>query len=149
MEISNQKRARFIKRGFNLGAVILLLPPLFFVWKEMDLATLISGAVLVLFVAGFLFAGLNYIHYKSTDESIQIRYYPLISFFGREYSSIDVKRKLLYSATVKKTFLFTDLVVEVKTRKGVAEFPSVSLAALEKKDILAIKVDLAEILQQK
>jgi hypothetical protein len=149
MEISNQKRSRRIKRGFFLIAVLLLLPILFFVVKEMDLVALINGAVFLLFIIGFQFMGLNYIHYQSDGDILQIRYYPIVSFFGKEYSSIEFNKKRLYKAEVKRSFLFHDLNLEIRTREGIAEYPEVSLAALSSHDIQAIKDDLAEMTLKK
>lgn len=145
MEISNKKRSRNIRRGFHLGAVFLLLPVLFFVWKEMDIAALVSGTVLVLFVIASQFVELNYIHYQSDGERLLIQYYPLITFFGKEYSSIEFNKRSLFKAKVEKSFLFYELSIEVKTKKGLAEYPAVSLAALSKNEVRAIKHDLAEI----
>lgn len=149
MKISNKKQVRRIKRLFNLGVVILLLPAVFFVWTEMDGAALVSGGVLVLYIVGFQFAGLNYVEYDSTGKMMIIKYYPIIAFLKREYSSIEFRKELLFKAEVKKAFLFFDLHLEVKTRKGIAEYPDLSLAALSKNDIMAIKNDLAELAQQK
>lgn len=149
MEISNQKRSRLIKRGFFLIAVLLLLPILFFVWKEMDLVALINGGVFLLFIIGFQFMGLNYIHYQSDGEVLQIRYYPIISFFGKEYSSIEFNKKRLFKAVVERSFLFHELHLEIKTREGIAEYPEVSLAALSSTDIEAIRDDLSKMLPEK
>lgn len=149
MEISNQKRSRKIKKRFNLGVVLLLLPILIFVWQEMDLAALINGGVLILFIVGSQIIGLNYVHYESNNEMIQVRYYPIISFFGKEYSSIEFRKTLLHRAEVKKAFIFSDLYLEVKTKRGIAEYPPVSLAAMSRNDIRAIMDDLAEIQQEK
>ena len=149
MEISNQKRSRKIKRRFNLGVVLLLLAILILVWMEMDIAALITGAALILFIIGSQIIGLNYVHYESNNEMIQVRYYPIISFFGKEYSSIEFRKKLLHRAEVKKAFLFSDLHLEVKTKRGIAEYPPVSLAAMSPNDIRAIMQDLAEIEQEK
>lgn len=149
MEVSNQKRSRKIKKVFNLGVVLLLVTILFFVWKEMDLAALINAGVLVLFIFGFQFVDLKYIHYKSDGEILQIHYYPIISFFGKEYSSIEFNKRALYRAEVKKSFLFQDLHLEVRTKRGVAEYPSLSLAAMSENDIQAIRNDLASILAPK
>lgn len=149
MEISNQKRSRRIKRGFFLIAVLLLLPILFFVWKEMDLVALINGGVFLLFIIGFQFMGLNYVHYQSDDEVLQIRYYPIISFFGKEYSSIEFNKKRLFKAVVERSFLFHELHLEIKTREGIAEYPEVSLAALSNTDIEAIRDDLSKMLPEK
>ncbi len=149
MEISNQKRSRVIKRGFFLIAVLLLLPILFFVWKEMDLVALINGGVFLLFIIGFQFMGLNYVHYQSDGEVLQIRYYPIISFFGKEYSSIEFNKKRLFKAVVERSFLFHELHLEIKTREGIAEYPEVSLAALSSTDIEAIRDDLSKMLPEK
>lgn len=149
MVVSNKERARKIKRGFNLGGILLLLPIVFFVWKEMDIAALINAAVLVLSIFAFQFVGLNFIEYNSDGDNLRIRYYPVISFFGKEYSSIEFNKKLLFKAEVKKSFLFADLNLEVKTKKGVAEYPSVSLVALSKNDIVSIQADLVKIMAQK
>jgi hypothetical protein len=149
MEISNQKRSQKIKRGFNLGVVLLLLPILLFVWQEMDLFALINGGLLIIFIIVFQIVGLDYVQYESTNEMIKVRYYPIISFFGKEYNSIEFRKVLLHKAEVKKTFLFSDLFLEVKTKRGVAEYPSVSLAAMSKKDIGAIKADLSQYLMEK
>lgn len=149
MEISNQKRSRRIKRGFFLIAVLLLLPILFFVWKEMDLIALINGGVFLIFIIGFQFMGLNYVHYQSDGDILQIRYYPIVSFMGKEYSSIEFNKKRLFKAQVERSFLFHELHIEIKTREGIAEYPEVSLAALSSKDIQAIRDDLAEMLPEK
>lgn len=149
MEISNQNRSRRIKRGFFLIAVLLLLPILFFVWKEMDLVALINGGVFLIFIIGFQFMGLNYVHYQSDGDILQIRYYPIVSFLGKEYSSIEFNKKRLFKAQIERSFLFYELHLEIKTREGIAEYPEVSLAAMSSDDIQAIQDDLAEMMPQK
>ncbi|MGQ7869650.1 hypothetical protein [Sunxiuqinia sp. sy24] len=113
--------------------------------KDMDLAALISGGVLVVFVFGFQFIGLNYVHYLSKGDLLQIRYYPIVSFFGKEYSSIEFHKNRLFKAEIKRSFLFQDLHLEIRTKDGIAEFPEVSLIAMSPVDILAIEQDLDEI----
>jgi len=149
MEISNQKRSRRIKRSFFLIAVLLLLPILFFVWKEMDLVALINGGVFLLFIIGFQFMGLNYVHYQSDGDILQIRYYPIVSFMGKEYSSIEFNKKRLFKAQVERSFLFHELHLEIRTREGIAEYPEVSLAAMSRHDIEAIRDDLAGMMIRK
>lgn len=145
MEISNQKRSRKIKRAFYLGGLLLLIPIFIFYLMDMDVAALISGGVLVVFVFGFQFVGLNYVHYLSKGDLLQIRYYPIVSFFGKEYSSIEFHKKRLFKAEIKRSFLFQDLHLEIRTRDGIAEFPEVSLIAMSPDDIEAIEKDLDEI----
>ena len=147
MDISNKKRTKRIKKGFNLGAVSLMLLVIFFVWREMDLGAIIAGGVLALYIIGSQVAGFNYIHYQSDGEKVKIRYYPVITFFGKEYSAIEFTKRRLFRAEIKRAFLFHDLNIEVKTKQGIAEYPPVSLAALSKKDRKTIHDDLYNLIQ--
>jgi hypothetical protein len=124
-----------------------MLLVIFFIWKEMDLEAVIGAGTLVLYIIGFQLAGFNYIHYQSDGDKLKIQYYPVISFFGKEYSSIEFNKLRLFKAEIKRPFIFSNLHLEVKTKKGIAEFPSVSLAAMCKNDIRAIQNDLYDLAQ--
>jgi hypothetical protein len=147
MDISNKKRSKRIMLAFNLGAVVLMVLVIFFIWKEMDMEALITGGVLVLYIIGFLSAGFNYVHYRSDGDKLSIKYYPVVSFFGKEYNAIEFNKQRLFKAEIKRPFIFSNLHIEVKTKKGIAEFPSVSLAAMRKNDIRAIQNDLFDLAQ--
>lgn len=148
MEISNKKRTAKIKRIFNFSMVALLLVTLFFVWKENNTGALISGGLLILCVTAAQFVQINYIYYSSEGDKILIRYYPLISFFGKEYSSIEFDKSLLYFAKVKRIAAFSDLYIAIKTSKGIAEYPEVSLVGLTKEEIHLIEHDLNTLLKK-
>ncbi len=128
--------------------VILLLITLFFVWKENNTGALISGAVLILGIIGVQFVNINYIYYSSDGAKILIRYYPVIAFFGKEYSSIEFDKSLLYFAKVKRMMAFSDLYVAIKTSKGIAEYPEVSLVGLTKEEISLIEHDLNSLMKK-
>lgn len=142
MEFSNKKRSKRIKQGFNLYIVILLLVALFFVWKEMDIAALILGGVLILSIVAVQFVNLLYVSYSSEGDQVVIRYYPIITFFGKEYNSVEFTKFAFQNAEVKRTLLFSDLIISVKTKKGIAHYPEISLSALSKKQIADLKADL-------
>ncbi len=142
MEFSNKKRSKRIKQGFNLYIVILLLVALFFVWKEMDIAALILGGVLILSIVAVQFVNLLYVSYSSEGDKIVIRYYPIITFFGKEYNSVEFKKFAFQNVEVKRTLLFSDLIISVKTKKGIAHYSEISLSALSKKQIADLKEDL-------
>ena len=95
MELSNKKRTVKIKRVFNLSMVTLLLVTLFFVWKESNAGALIAGGILILSVIVMQFFQINYIYYSSEGGKILVRYYPIIAFFGKEYSSVEFDQSLL------------------------------------------------------
>ncbi len=146
MEISNKKRTDKIKRNFNLSVVFLLVLALIFVWRENDIGAIITGAFLMLLVVVSQFIQVNYVYYSSDGKKILIRYYPVIAFFGKEYNSIEFDKKLLYYAKVKKISAFSDLYLSIKTAKGIAEFPEVSLMGLSKSEIQSIQNDLNKLI---
>ena len=147
MEISNKKRTDKIKRYFNLSVVFLLVLALIFVWKENDIGAIITGAFLMLLVVVSQFIQVNYVYYSSDGKKLLIRYYPVIAFFGKEYNSIEFDKKLLYYAKVKKISVFSDLYLSIKTAKGIAEFPEVSLMGLSKSEIKSIQNDLNKLIK--
>jgi len=148
MELSNKKRTVKIKRVFNLSMVTLLLVTLFFVWKENNAGALIAGGILILSVIVMQFFQINYIYYSSEGGKILVRYYPIIAFFGKEYSSVEFDQSLLYFAKVKRIGMFSDLYVAIKTAKGIAEYPEISLVGLSKNEIALIERDLNSILKK-
>ncbi len=145
MEFSNKKRSKRIKQTFNLFIVLLLLIALFFVWKEMDIAALITGGVLILSIVLVQFVNLHYIFYSSENDEIIVRYYPIITFFGKEYSSVEFKKTAFQKAEVRRAFLFSDLILSIKTSKGIADYPEISLSALSRKQIAGLKADLEKL----
>jgi hypothetical protein len=148
MEISNKKRTTKIKRIFNLGMAVLAVTALFFAWKDNMLVFGIFAAIAVLFFVSFQFVNINYVFYSSEGDKIRVRYYPVIAVFGKEYNSIEFDKSLLYFAKVKRMAAFTDLYLAIKTSKGIAEYPEVSLMGLTKEEILLIERDLNGIMKK-
>lgn len=148
MEISNKKRVGKIKRMFNISVVILLLITLFFVWQESNLGAIISGAILLLEVFAGMLINVNYVYYSSEGQKVVVRYYPIISLGGKEYNSIEFDKSLLYFAKVKRMMAFSDLYLAVKTSKGIAEYPEVSLVGLTKEEVAQIERDLNQLLKK-
>lgn len=148
MEISNKKRTSTIRRAFNVCMVVLLLVTLFFVWKEYNAAAISTGGAIVLSIVALQFVNINYIYYSSEGNKILIRYYPVIAFWGKEYNSIEFDKHLLYFAKVKRVAVFADLYIAIKTAKGIAEYPEVSLAGLSKDEIRRIEHDLSSLLKK-
>ncbi len=148
MEISNKKRVGKIKRMFNISMVTLLLLTLFFVWKENNTGAIISGAVLLLEVFAGMLINVNYVYYSSEGNKLIVRYYPILSLGGKEYNSIEFDKSLLYFAKVKRMMAFSDLYLAVKTSKGIAEYPEVSLVGLTKEEILQIERDLNQLMKK-
>ncbi len=148
MEFSNQLRTKAIKRNFNLIVVAFILAAFYFLWKEADMIAIFIGIGFVVFLILIFFINYNYVSFSTANRKIVLRYYPVISIFNREYNSIDFPQKILYKYKLKRTFLYSDLTLVVKTRRGIADYPPVSLTALKKDEIETIRQELETILGQ-
>lgn len=148
MEVSNQKRIAKIKQYFNFIVFTFIILIALFAWRENQLWTIIFGGLLILVIIGSQFMQINYLYYSSEGDKILIRYYPVIAFFGKEYSSIEFDKKLLYYAKVEHMAGFSDLSIAVKTSKGIAEYPEVSLMGLSKAEVQLIENDLNKLLKE-
>lgn len=148
MEFSNKPRTRIIKRNFNLIVFAFVVAALYSVWKEQDLIAICIGGGLVVFIILILVINFNYVSFRSVNGKISVKYYPVITLMGREYSSIDFQYELFHTYNLKVAFPFSDLTLTVKTKRGVADYPAISLTALKKEEIEAIRVELERILNK-
>ena len=146
MEFSNKPRTRIIKRNFNLTVVAFVVAALYFIWKNQDIIAIYIGIGFAVFFILIMVINFNYVSFKSENGKVSVKYYPVIALFGREYSSIDFQHDLLHSYKLKGSFPFSDLTLTVKTKRGVADYPSVSLTALKKEEIEMIGEELDRIL---
>ena len=147
MEISNQKRSRKIKRSFNLTGIFIVLVGLIFLGLKNDTAVLITAGVFIVYVGVAQFANLCYVYFSTNNGKILIRYYPIISLMKKEYEAIEFPLQSLLNFQIEKSMGFSDLTIAIKTKRGIAEYPSISLAALSKDEIEQIKKALLEIMR--
>lgn len=149
MEISNQNRSKQIKRIFNITGIIIVLVGLFFLWIKNDTLMMITIGVFVVYVGASVFANLCYVYFSTANEKVLIRYYPIISILKKEYESIEFSQKTLVGFQIEKALGFSDLQIAIKTKRGIAEYPTISLAALSKAEIELIRAALSEIMRKK
>ena len=149
MEISNQKRSKLIKRTFNITGVFIVLVGLAFLWMKIDLGVMITVGVFFLYVGISIFANLCYVYFSTDNGKVLIRYYSLISIMKKQYDSIEFSQKALVAFQVEKALGFSDLQIAIRTKRGIAEYPSISLAALSKAEIEQISSALTEIIGKK
>ena len=148
MEISNQKRSKQIKRSFNITGIVIVLIGLIFLWLKKDTLLIITVCVFVVYVGISQFANLCYVYFSTDNEKILIKYYPIVSILKKEYESIEFSQKSLVGFQIEKAMGFADLQIAIKTKRGIAEYPSISLAALGKAEIEQIKSALTEIISK-
>lgn len=147
MEISNQNRSKQIKRTFNLTGIVIVLVGLILLWLKQDTAVLITAGVFAVFVGISQFANLCYIYFSTNNGKVLIRYYPVISILKKEYDSIEFSHQSLVNFQIERAMGFADLTIAIRTKRGIAEYPSISLAAMSKAEIEQISSALSEIMR--
>lgn len=145
MEFSNQKRSKKIKRTFNLIGILIVVVGLGFLWLKMDTAVLITAGVFAIYVGISQFANLCYISFSTNNNKVLIRYYPIISLMKKEFDSIEFPHQSLLNFRIEKSMGFADLDIAIRAKRGIAEYPTISLSALKKEEIEQIRKALIEI----
>lgn len=147
MEFSNQKRSKKIKRTFNQIGILIVLIGLAFLWLKMDTAVLITAGVFAIYVGISQFANLCFISFNTNNQKVLIRYYPIITLMKKEFESIEFQHQALLNFKIEKSIGFADLDIAIKTKRGIAEYPTISLAALNKAEIEQIRQELLLIMK--
>ncbi len=127
--------------------IVIVLVGLLFLWLKLDTAVLITAGVFAIYVGIAQFANLCFVNIRTDNGKILIKYYPIISILKKEYESIEFAQHVLVNFRIEKSIGFSDLSIVIKTSRGIAEYPSISLAALSKAEIEQIKAGLSEIIK--
>lgn len=130
---------------FNFFGLLVVVAGLIFFWQKMDIAMFVCIGILILFLGASVFANLCYIFFSTNNGKVVIKYYPIISLFKKNYESIEFAQPSLYNFQVERSMGFADLTIAIKTKRGIAEYPSISLSALNKNEIEQIEAALSEI----
>lgn len=148
MVINNKKIATLLKRVFYLVGVVMAIFMLVMFLIDENLKAIITAAAFMVWFFIFQLFDIQYIEFIVNDQTIILRYFPAIKFGKKDYNSIEFGKNLLKDVQFEKSVfgLVTDIVLVVKTKRGIAEYPSVSLAAVKKEDINKIRKELHTIL---
>ncbi|NQU85992.1 MAG: hypothetical protein HQ541_09550 [Mariniphaga sp.] len=150
MVISNKKKATALKRLFFLTGLVMAIFMLVMFLRDENLIAILTGAAFIVWFFIFQLFDFQYIEFIIEDDKIVLRYYPAVKFGKKEYNSIEFANNLLHDVQFESTFfgLVTDLVLIVKTKRGIAEYPSISLTAVNSNDRKKIKESLYKILEK-
>ena len=148
MEISNQKRSKRIKRSFNISGIVIVLIGLIFLWMKQDTLVMITVGVFIVYLGISQFANLCYVYFSTANEKVSIKYYPIISILKKDYESIEFPQKVLVGFKIEKALGFDDLQIAIKTKRGIAEYPTISLSALNRAEIEQIRSALSGIMSK-
>jgi len=147
MEFSNQKRTKKIKRIFNLTGILIVVIGLAFLWLKMDIPFMIMIGIFAAFIGFAQYANLCYFYLSTNNGKILIRFFQVISIMKKEYESIEFPQKALISFKIEKSMGFADLDIVIKTKRGMAEYPTISLSALSKSEIEQKRQIFSKIIQ--
>lgn len=148
MEISNQQRTRLIKRTFNIIGIVIVLIGLIFLWMKQDTAVMITVGVFIVFVGISQYANLCYVYFSTANDKVLIKYYPIISIMKKEYEAIEFSHNALVGFDLERAMGFSDLKIAIRTKRGIAEYPAISLSAFNKAEIEQIRFALNDILSK-
>lgn len=135
MEISNQKRSKQIKRYFNIIGIVIVLTGLGLLWLKIDVGVMIAVGVFAVYVGISQFANLCYVFFSTENDKVLFKYYPIISFLKKDYGSIEFSHKALVNFRIERSMGFSDIEIAIRTKRGIAEYPMISLSALSKVEI--------------
>lgn len=149
MNIDNKNSATALKRLFFLISVFIAIISLVLFLIDF-LYGIISVGIFSLWYLYFHIADYQFIEFSDEDNKVLLRYYKAIKFGRGEYSSIEFPQNALFKANFENSVFgkLTDLTIIVKTKRGMAEYPSVSLTALPKADRVKLKTALSEIIKR-
>jgi hypothetical protein len=109
---------------------------LIFFLIDLTALALINIGVFSLWYIYFLVADYHVIEYSDENNKVRLRFYKAISFGNPKFNEIEFLHHLLKNALFENSVFgkMSDLTLFVKTKRGVAEYPTVSLSALCKAD---------------
>lgn len=148
MKITNRKSTAKLKRIFFLVSVAIAIAALGLFLFDLTIYALIMIGVFSLWFLFFLVADYQYIEYIDENDKIILRYYKAVGFTQKEFSSIEFPVALLKDAHFENSIFgkLSDLTLIVKTKRGVAEYPSISLSAVPYKNRKRIQESLKTVL---
>jgi len=103
--------------------------------------------VFAAFIGFAQYANLCYVSISTNNGRVTIRYFQIISLLKKDYESIEFPQSALVNFKIEKSLGFADLDIIIKTKRGIAEYPSISLAALSSSEIREISSSLTEIIR--
>ena len=150
MRISNKKTASKYKRIFFLVSIVITLITLALFLLDLTIFGLAGVGIFSLWYLYFHVADYQFIEYNDENEKVVLRYYKIISFGSKSYHSIEFPQDIIQNAHFEDSVFgkLSDLTFLVRTQRGIAEYPSVSLSALPFDDRKRVQESLYQILQR-
>jgi preprotein translocase subunit SecF len=148
MTISNKQKTIRLRRLFFLVSLVIALAALAFFLLDYFIYGIAAVGVFALWFLYFQVADYQFVEFSDSNGKILLRYYKAVRFGKTNFNSIEFPQQMLYSAHFENSLFgkMSDLTLVVKTRRGIAEYPSVSLAALSFQERRQLQERLLQIL---
>lgn len=148
MKLENKKSTAKLRKIFYLVSVLIAIAALVFFLLDYTIYGIAAVGVFTLWFLYFQVSDYQYIQFSNENNKIILRYYKVIRFGKGEFNSIEFPQKLLHNAVFENSIFgkMSDLTFLIKTKRGIAEYPSVSLSALSKEQRKQIHAILNDIL---
>jgi hypothetical protein len=148
MRINNKNRAVKFKRVFFLVSVVFAIAALLFFLFDMTGAALLSVGLFSLWYLYFHVADYQFIEFRNENGRVVLRYYKAVSFGRPRFNEIEFPQNMLRKVFFENSVFgkMSDLTLVVKTKRGAAEYPSVSLSAVHFHDRQKMAQSLNELL---
>lgn len=136
MKINNRQKVVKLKRLFFLVSIVIALVALAVFLLGTLLQALIPIGVFSIWYLFFHVADYQFIEFNNDNNRVQLRYFKAISFGRPRYNEIEFPQEMLKKAHFENSVFGkkSDLTMVVKTKRGVAEYPTVSLSAVAAED---------------
>jgi hypothetical protein len=150
MIIENTIRIKQIKRIFYIGAGIWAISSLSCFLMGKDLFGFLAAGMLIIWFLSFQFIDFQYITFEINNMKLIMRYYSIVKFGRKDYNTFEFPQDNLYDYRFEKSVfgLVRDLILIIKTSRGIAEYPPVSMAALDKIEQYKIEQQLKTLLKR-
>ncbi|NQU51496.1 MAG: hypothetical protein HQ522_03045 [Bacteroidetes bacterium] len=148
MTLNNKKQATKYKRIFFIVSIFIALSALALFLLDFTFYALACVGLFSLWFLYFHVADYQFIQFSSENEKVILRYYKAVRFGQGEYSSIEFPQHMLRKVYFENSIFgkMSDITVIVKTKRGIAEYPSVSLSAVSIEDRIRMQDALHKIL---
>lgn len=148
MTLNNKKQATKFKRIFFITSIVIALVALALFFMNYNYYALGCIGVFSLWFLYFHVAEYMFIEFSTENNKIILRYYKAVRFGGGEYSSIEFPQYMLRKVYFENSIFgkMSDISFIVKTKRGIAEYSSVSLSAVPLEDRIRMQDALHKVL---
>lgn len=150
MKINNKGKVSIIKKIFYLVSVFIAISALALFLLDLTIYALACVGVFSLWFLFFHVADYQFIEFSDENNKVILRYYKAIKLGKTEYHSIEFPQDMLKNFSFENSIFgkMSDMTLLVKTKRGMAEYPSVSLSAVAETDRIKMKAALVDIVSR-